>query len=43
VDNEGVRHQKVTLVENGNLKSELMSRRPGPDSNESNDTAAPRS
>ncbi len=36
VDNEGVRHQKVTLVENGNLKSELMSRRPGPDSNESN-------
>jgi TldD protein len=36
VDNEGVRHQRVTLVENGNLKSELMSRRPGPDSNESN-------
>jgi len=41
VDNEGVRHQKVTLVENGNLKSELMSRRPGPDSNESNGHAAP--
>ncbi len=36
VDNEGVRAQKVTLVENGNLKSELMSRRPGPDSDRSN-------
>ncbi|HEV1994916.1 MAG TPA: metallopeptidase TldD-related protein [Candidatus Acidoferrum sp.] len=36
VDNEGVRAQKVTLVENGNLKSALMSRRPGPDSNQSN-------
>jgi hypothetical protein len=36
VDDEGVRAQKVTLVENGNLKSELMSRRPGPDSNQSN-------
>ena len=36
VDNEGVRAQKVTLVENGNLKSELMSRRPGPDSDQSN-------
>ncbi len=31
VDEEGVRGQKVTLVENGNLKNELMSRRPGPD------------
>jgi TldD protein len=36
VDNEGVRAEKVTLVENGNLKSELMSRRPGPDFGESN-------
>jgi TldD protein len=36
VDNEGVRAQKVALVESGNLKSELMSRRPGPDSNQSN-------
>ena len=36
VDNEGVRAQKVTLVENGNLKGELMSRRPGPDSDQSN-------
>jgi predicted Zn-dependent protease len=36
VDNEGVRAQRVTLVENGNLKSELMSRRPGPDSDQSN-------
>ncbi len=36
VDNEGVRAQKVTLVESGNLKSELMSRRPGPDSDQSN-------
>jgi TldD protein len=36
VDNEGVRAQKVTLVESGNLKSELMSRRPGPDSMQSN-------
>jgi predicted Zn-dependent protease len=36
VDNEGVRAQKVTLVENGNLKSELMSRRPGPDFDRSN-------
>ncbi len=36
VDNEGVRAQKVTLVENGNLKGELMSRRPGPDSAQSN-------
>jgi len=36
VDNEGVRGEKVSLVENGNLKNELMSRRPGPDSLESN-------
>jgi TldD protein len=36
VDDEGVRAQKVTLVESGNLKNELMSRRPGPDSNQSN-------
>ena len=36
VDNEGVRAQKVTLVESGNLKNELMSRRPGPDFNQSN-------
>jgi len=36
VDNEGVRAQKVTLVESGNFKSELMSRRPGPDSDQSN-------
>ena len=36
VDEEGVRAQKVMLVENGNLKSELMSRRPGPDSDRSN-------
>ena len=36
VDDEGVRAQRVMLVENGNFKSELMSRRPGPDSNESN-------
>jgi TldD protein len=36
VDDEGVRGQKVTLVENGMLKGELMSRRPGPDFQESN-------
>jgi TldD protein len=36
VDDEGVRAQKVTVVENGNLKDLLMSRRPGPDSNKSN-------
>jgi predicted Zn-dependent protease len=36
VDSEGVRAQKVTLVENGSLKSELMSRRPGPDFDRSN-------
>jgi microcin-processing metallopeptidase PmbA/TldD-like protein len=36
VDEEGVRAQKVTVVENGNLKELLMSRRPGPDLNRSN-------
>ena len=36
VDTEGVRAQKVTLVENGTLKGELMSRRPGPDFDQSN-------
>jgi TldD protein len=36
VDDEGVRAEKVMLVEGGTLKNELMSRRPGPDSNQSN-------
>lgn len=36
VDDEGVRAQKVTVVENGSLKQLLMSRRPGPDSDQSN-------
>jgi hypothetical protein len=36
VDQEGVRAQKVALVQNGLLKEMLMSRRPGPDSYESN-------
>jgi TldD protein len=36
VDAEGVRSQKVTIVENGILKDLLMSRRPGPDFEESN-------
>jgi TldD protein len=36
VDDEGVRAQKVSVVENGNLKGLLMSRRPGPDSDQSN-------
>jgi predicted Zn-dependent protease len=36
VDEDGVRGQKVTLVENGVLKGELMSRRPGPDFDQSN-------
>jgi predicted Zn-dependent protease len=36
VDDEGVRAQKVTVVEKGNLKELLMSRRPGPDSADSN-------
>ena len=36
VDDEGVRAQKVTLVETGTLKAMLMSRRPGNDSDQSN-------
>ena len=36
IDDEGVKSQKVTLVENGMLKSMLMSRRPGPDFQMSN-------
>jgi TldD protein len=36
VDDEGVRAQKITLVDNGNLKALLMSRRPGNDSDQSN-------
>jgi len=36
VDEEGVRAATVTPIENGVLKQLLMSRRPGPDSNESN-------
>jgi hypothetical protein len=36
VDDEGVRAQKVTVVNNGNLTELLMSRRPGPDSDSSN-------
>jgi predicted Zn-dependent protease len=36
VDDEGVRAEKVTIVENGNAKELLMSRRPGPDSDMSN-------
>jgi TldD protein len=36
VDQEGVRAQKVTLVENGILRGELLSRRPGPDFGQSN-------
>jgi TldD protein len=36
VDEDGVRGQKVVLVENGSLKGELMSRRPGPDFQQSN-------
>ncbi len=31
VDDEGVKAQRVSLVENGILKDQLMSRRPGPD------------
>jgi len=31
VDEEGVKADKITLVDNGILKNELMSRRPGPD------------
>jgi len=36
IDDEGVRAQKVTIVDNGIVKALLMSRRPGPDSDESN-------
>lgn len=36
VDEEGVRAQKVTIVDSGNVKQLLMSRRPGPDSDQSN-------
>ena len=36
VDEEGVKAEKVTLAENGSLKNELMSRRPGPDFEQSN-------
>ena len=36
VDDEGVRAGKVTVVDKGNLKELLMSRRPGPDSESSN-------
>jgi hypothetical protein len=36
VDDEGVRAEKVTVVENGTLKALLMSRRPGNDSDQSN-------
>jgi predicted Zn-dependent protease len=36
VDDEGVRAQRVTLVENGLLRNFLMSRRPGPDLQQSN-------
>jgi TldD protein len=36
VDQEGVRAQKVIVVENGILKNELMSRRPGQDLGDSN-------
>ncbi len=36
VDEQGVRGQKITLVENGVLKGELMSRRPGSDFEQSN-------
>src|SRR6202000_2271745 len=36
VDDEGVKGEKVDVVENGTLKEMLMSRRPGNDSNQSN-------
>jgi hypothetical protein len=36
VDDEGVRAQRVSIIENGILKNFLMSRRPGPDFEESN-------
>ncbi|MFI5094076.1 MAG: metallopeptidase TldD-related protein [Candidatus Acidiferrales bacterium] len=36
IDDEGVRAQKVTIVDDGIVKELLMSRRPGPDSDQSN-------
>ncbi len=36
IDDEGVKAQRVQVVENGSLKSLLMSRRPGPDFSASN-------
>jgi TldD protein len=36
IDDEGVKGERVSLVENGILKNLLMSRRPGPDFTESN-------
>jgi TldD protein len=36
IDEEGVKAQRVSLVENGMLKDLLMSRRPGPDFTDSN-------
>jgi len=36
IDDEGVKGQRVTLVDNGMLKDLLMSRRPGPDFSTSN-------
>ena len=36
IDEEGVPAQKVTIVQDGKLKGLLMSRRPGPDSDQSN-------
>jgi TldD protein len=36
IDDEGVKSQRVTIVQNGVLKDELMSRRPGPDFQASN-------
>lgn len=36
IDEEGVPAEKVSIVEDGKLKSLLMSRRPGPDSDKSN-------
>jgi len=36
VDEEGVKAEKVNIVDNGSVKELLMSRRPGPDSDQSN-------
>ena len=36
IDDEGVKAQRVEVVENGSLKNLLMSRRPGPDFSASN-------